>query len=192
MRKRHSLWHQAHFLVSVTQNTGCTSTLLRLDNEQLWIWIKLEWGGSRMERSVCPRLHLQPHLHHLSLPFQSQSCAELTLNTALAAQCRSPGALSLFCGAVPLGRAHWAIPFDKATHKCSQLAETKLCCFTAVLCTSARCFTIQERLKQLLSPLLSRLLPAPTKFPLTWHILHKTAELPETWNMAKYHFIVKP
>lgn len=107
MRTRRSPWHQAHFLVNVTQNTGCTSSLLRLDNKELWVWTSLEWGGSGVEGSACPRLHLQPRLEHLSLTFQRWSRAELTLDTALAAQCRPHGALSLFHSAVPLAIAQW-------------------------------------------------------------------------------------
>lgn len=161
MRKGCSPRHQTHFPMNVTQNMGCASTLVRLDNEQQWVWIGLEWvevGWMDLPALGCATATPE---QHLSLPSQSCICTELTLDTAPAAQRTTPGALSFICGAVPLSGAQWTIPFDKAPHKHSQLAETKLCCFTAGFCTSAPCFTTQERLRQLLSPLPSSFQPPP-------------------------------
>lgn len=181
MRKGYSLWRQAHFPLNVTQNLGCASTLLRLGNESGSGWSRVEVGWMDLPAPGCAT----------DTPEQLWSCAELTLDMAPAVHCRFPGALSLFRGAAPLAGAQWTIPFDKAPHKCSQLAETKLCCFTATSCTSA-VVLYNSRDAQTTVVSSPTELPAPTKFPLTWHILHKTAELPGTWNMAKYHFIVKP
>lgn len=77
----------------------------------------------------------------------------------------------------------------KASHKYSHLVETKLNCFFAVLYMTVLRFTIEERLNNCC--LLFYVAFSLTEFPLTWHILHKIAELSEIWNMAKYHFVVK-
>lgn len=191
MRKRRSLQHQAYFPMNVTQKHGvCQHTAeagqragMSLDQTGL---------GWKRDGRIClpqaafratpasPEPPLPEQEPHRTDPGHSSGCpVQIPWGSQPLSWC-SP------CGYSPVHSSLW-----QSTPQIQSAGWDKVVLLhqsVVYLCTVLH-YSREPQTTLVSSPIE---LPVSTKFPLTWHTLHKTAEVPETWNMAKYRFIVKP